>query len=781
MKPSSTRPWGRRARSARASARGRSGRKIALLLPAALLASTTFAAPALADDAGGDAGAPASGAASPTPTPDPQPDPAPEPKPDPKPEPKPTNEPKPSADGSASAPKPQDEPEKPTGATSTDDAAPQAPAAPAAKTPAKKSAAVATPAAGTLFSAAADDDVNEKKVVVCKYVSTPGGALDHIVIPSVNSLKDFPGTFPWGFADAHFSIAIRYAKDGEQSGDVSRSECPTRLVPPVIPVDDPCGAGNAAYGTVPPGSYTPVRNPDGSITLTADDGYLFDGSKTYTYPAPVETNTEPCPEPAVITPPELDVTDDCGPGNAVYGEVPANPGYTVTRHDDGSITLTAVGNTQFPGGTTTYTYPVPTDSNEPCPVEEKKVVVCKYVSTPGGVLDHIVIVSVNTLKDFPDPAVFPWQFPDAQDSVAIRFAEEGEQAHDVKDVECPQETTPPTVDVIDECGPGNAMYGDVPAGPYTVTRNADGSITLTADEGWTFPGGAKTYEYPVPTEENTEACPATITPPDVEVIDECGPDNAVYGEVPENPGYTVTRNDDGSITLTAVGNTRFPGGVTTYTYPVPTEENTEACPATITPPDVDVVDACGPGNAAYGEVPEGEGYTVTRNDDGSITLTAVGNAQFPGGAATYTYPVPTDSGTPCPVDGRAVVCSIPMGGTQVAARRADIPGTILIVDLVDLIAKGFTGVYPFSYTEDGVEYDVIRAAAPGESASDVTGITCGVDDVVVDNPPRTPGEVDHDQVTALPDTGGPAGWMLPAGVGLVLAGAALMLVRRREA
>ncbi|WP_215813412.1 LPXTG cell wall anchor domain-containing protein [Pimelobacter sp. 30-1] len=751
----------------------RKGRKIALLLPAVLLASTAFAAPALADDVDSDPGTPA---VSETPAPGPAPAPAPDPKPAPKPEPKPDPKPAPKPDPKPD-PKPADEPAP---------AAPDTPAAPA-ETPApalapaasaKKTASVANPSAGTLLGAASVDEPNEKKVVVCKYVSTPPGVLHHIIIPSVNSLPGFPGTFPWAFADAQISVAIRYANVGEQAHDVPLSDCPTQIAKPVVPVVDDCGPGNAVYGVIPAGTYTAVRNPDGSITLTADAGYLFFGGfKTVSLPPPVETNTAACPQPAEITPPVLTTTDECGPGNAHYDPVPASPDYTSVVNPDGSVTLTAVAPATFPGGQATHTYPAPVDSNVACPVNEKKVVVCKYVSTPGGVLDHIIIVSVNTLKNFPDPPVFPWPFPDAQDSVAIRFAQPGEQAHDVSDVECPQAITPPQVPVTDDCGPGNAVYGEVPPGHYTVARNPDGSITLTADVGWTFPGGAPTYEYPVPTDSNVGCPAATITPPELLVTDDCGPGNAVYGEVPPSPGYTVTRNPDRSITLTAVGNTEFPGGESTYTYPAPTDSNV-ACPATIPPPDVDVLDPCGPDNAVYGEVPENPGYTVTRNEDGSITLTAVGNTEFPGGESTYTYPVPSETNTKaCPVDGRAVVCSIPMD-SQVSARRADIPGTILIVDLADLIAKGFAGVYPFTYTEGGVEYDVIRAAAPGETADQVTGITCGVAGVTTNHPPKTPGEVAG---TGLPNTGGPAGWLIPTGLAMVLAGAVLVLLRRREA
>ena len=63
-----------------------------------------------------------------------------------------------------------------------------------------------------------------KKVVVCKYVSTPGlgERPSHLIEVSVNALKDFPGTFPWVFADAQGgSVALGYAP-----GDYTLADCP---------------------------------------------------------------------------------------------------------------------------------------------------------------------------------------------------------------------------------------------------------------------------------------------------------------------------------------------------------------------------------------------------------------------------------------------------------------------------------------------------------------------------------------------------------------------------
>ncbi len=74
--------------------------------------------------------------------------------------------------------------------------------------------------------------------------------------------------------------------------------------------------------------------------------------------------------------------------------------------------------------------------------------------------------------------------------------------------------TAPTVPVIDDCGPGNARFGDVPAGPWTSKVNPDGSLTVTANAGYTFPNNQTSVTYPTPTDSNV-ACPTppTTTPP----------------------------------------------------------------------------------------------------------------------------------------------------------------------------------------------------------------------------------------------------------------------------
>lgn len=72
--------------------------------------------------------------------------------------------------------------------------------------------------------------------------------------------------------------------------------------------------------------------------------------------------------------------------------------------------------------------------------------------------------------------------------------------------------TAPSVPVIDDCGPGNARFGDVPSGQWTSKTNPDGSLTITANQGYTFPNGQKSVTYPKPTDSNV-ACPTPPTTP----------------------------------------------------------------------------------------------------------------------------------------------------------------------------------------------------------------------------------------------------------------------------
>ena len=92
---------------------------------------------------------------------------------------------------------------------------------------------------------------------------------------------------------------------------------------------------------------------------------------------------------------------------------------------------------------------------------------------------------------------------------------------------------PPTIPVVDPCGPNNATYGPVPVGPWTAVTNPNGSVTVTANPGNTFPSGSS-VTYPVPVDSNVP-CPTPPVPPtptpepepkqvkaEAKMVDKCG-------------------------------------------------------------------------------------------------------------------------------------------------------------------------------------------------------------------------------------------------------------------
>jgi hypothetical protein len=142
----------------------------------------------------------------------------------------------------------------------------------------------------------------------------------------------------------------------------------TKVVAPTVPVIDDCGPGNARFGTVPSGPWTSVLNPNGSLTITANPGYVFTtGQTVITYPRPTDSN-----QPCVAAAPQVPVVDDCGPGNAHYGTVPSGP-WTSVLNPDGSLTITANPGHSFGNGQSVITLPVPTDTQQPCPVSPPEV------------------------------------------------------------------------------------------------------------------------------------------------------------------------------------------------------------------------------------------------------------------------------------------------------------------------------------------------------------------------------------------------------------------------
>lgn len=108
-----------------------------------------------------------------------------------------------------------------------------------------------------------------------------------------------------------------------------------------------------------------------------------------------------------------------------------------------------------------------------------KVVVCKYSHTPvtGEVAQTIIIVSANALEGDGFNGTFPFNFSDEQNSsIAIRYAEEGEQSNELEIGECPP------FPGVDDCP---ELPGDQPEGfqcePLTETQTRDVGPTVDCE------------------------------------------------------------------------------------------------------------------------------------------------------------------------------------------------------------------------------------------------------------------------------------------------------------
>ncbi|WP_188110490.1 hypothetical protein [Aeromicrobium ginsengisoli] len=152
------------------------------------------------------------------------------------------------------------------------------------------------------------ETAQEKKVVVCKYVGTPPGTPDHIIVVNESALGDgFLGLFPYAFGDAQDSIAIRFAVGNEQPGDEELVNCPTfpTDITAEAPVADPatCDAdGSLVLPETDNVSYTvePEFDGPGDYTVTASvtsDDFVLVGKTEFDITVGGKLSSEECTEP----------------------------------------------------------------------------------------------------------------------------------------------------------------------------------------------------------------------------------------------------------------------------------------------------------------------------------------------------------------------------------------------------------------------------------------------------------------------------------------------------
>lgn len=181
-----------------------------------------------------------------------------------------------------------------------------------------------------------------------------------------------------------------------------------------------------------------------------------------------------------------------------------------------------------------------------------QVVVCKYSHTPvtGEVAQTIVIVSANSLEGEGFVGSFPFRFSDEHvSSIAIRFAEVGENSNELEIGECPLFPGP------DECPdlPGDQPVG-FPCEPLTETETRDvgpivdcpaGTVTTLhqertrtqefVDGAWVFGEWSAWVTVDTTVVEATdEQCPVTVEPPNP-IVDPPAPPNPPNPPSPPNP------------------------------------------------------------------------------------------------------------------------------------------------------------------------------------------------------------------------------------------------------
>ncbi|WP_435769959.1 LPXTG cell wall anchor domain-containing protein [Nocardioides sp. SYSU DS0651] len=115
--------------------------------------------------------------------------------------------------------------------------------------------------------------------------------------------------------------------------------------------------------------------------------------------------------------------------------------------------------------------------------EQRKVVVCKYVRKPGAteIPHHVIVVDYHALEGDGFTGSFPYPFSDGQvGSVAVRYAEDGEQAREISLAGCPTSSEVPGEELPGEEVPGEEVPGEeVPEDEVPGEQPAAG----TPDEG----------------------------------------------------------------------------------------------------------------------------------------------------------------------------------------------------------------------------------------------------------------------------------------------------------
>ena len=481
-------------------------------------------------------------------------------------------------------------------------------------------------------------DPNGNVTVTPPVDATPGTSVD---IP-------VKVTYPDGSVD-NTKVKVTVIPNDAQSNDPGYGDVSTKPGQPItVPQtgDETLPPGTTfevSEGSVPPG-YTVTVDPNGNVTVTppadATPGTSVDIPVKVTYP---DGSVDNAKVKVTITPNDAQSND---PG---YGDVSTKPGQPVTVPQTGDETLPPGTTFEVPEGNIPPGYTLTVDPNG-------NVTVTPPVdATPGTSVDIPVKVT------YPDGST---EEVPVKVGIVPNDAQSNDPGYGDVSTKPGQPVTVPQIGDTD-LPPGTTFEvpnGSVPSG-YTVTVDPNGNVTVTppadATPGTsvdipvkvTYPDGS-TEEVPVKVgivpndaQSNDPGYGDVSTKPDQPVTvpqtgDETLPPGTTF-EVPEGsipPGYTVTVEPNGNITVTPPANATPGTSVdipVKVTYPDGSVDNTKV-KVTITPNDAQNND---PG---YGDVSTKPGQPVTVPQTGDETLPPGTTFEAPEGSIPPGYTVTID-------------------------------------------------------------------------------------------------------------------------------------------
>jgi LPXTG-motif cell wall-anchored protein len=331
--------------------------------------------------------------------------------------------------------------------------------------------------------------------------------------------------------------------------------------------------------------------------------------------------------------------------------------------------------------------------------------------------------------------------------------------------------------------------GDGP-GTYRLRAKADPGYVIDGQRKWTI-----TVE-PQLTGAQCAQVPDVVTPLAPSWVDPCGAANGHWVfTATADYDYTVTTNNDGSTTITAVakGNVQFVAGATTQW----TERDSGApCPRLLDlPAQPRVNDPCGADNATWVVPAKGGNLTWTLLRGGNLEVSTDAGYTFPNGKSSHNFgQAPETNKDACPVVLASVAVATPVltPPTCTAAgvltysdhlgytwRRTDDHGNVVLT----AIAKpGFTLTGQTSWTYTAAQL----AKLSGDKACPPAVIPPKVEGVKHTAPPKVPvvspvvEGVKHEAAKNLPRTGSESGLYGAAGLLLLMVGSGLVLATRQR-